>query len=110
MVVDRKRHHMLVTMNNDIICFDSLEEAYEMDDFFGQVVEYSHNPVGAVENSFKDLLMLDVFLFCAKQLHILAGSIQENLLQDSHNKQLNGHAGQDKTLSMVDKRCFWKQV
>ena len=54
---------MLVTINNDVICFDSLKKAYEMDDFFGQVVEYSQNLVCAVENSFKDPVMLYVFLF-----------------------------------------------
>ena len=54
---------MLATINNDVICFDSLKKAYEMDDLFGQVVEYSQNLVCAVENSFKDFVILDVFMF-----------------------------------------------
>ena len=66
---------MIVTINNDVICFDSLKKAYEIDDFFGQVVEYSQNLVCAVDNSFKDLMMLDVFLFHDIQLHIHADSI-----------------------------------
>ena len=66
---------MLVTINNDVICFDFLKKAYEMDDLFGQVVECSQNTVCAVENSFKDLVMLDVFLFHDIQLHIHANSI-----------------------------------
>ena len=66
---------MLVTINNDVIFFYSLKKAYEMDDLFGQVVEYSQNPVCAAKNSFKDLVMLDVFLFHDIQLHIHANSI-----------------------------------
>ena len=66
---------MLVIINNDVICLYSLKKEYEMDDFFGQVVEYSQNLVCAVDNSFKDLMMLDVFLFHDIQLHIHANSI-----------------------------------
>ena len=66
---------MLVTINNDVICFDSLKKVYEMDDFFGQVVECSQSIVCAVENSFKDLVMLDGFFFHDIHLHINAYSI-----------------------------------
>ena len=66
---------MLVIINNDVIFLYSLKKAYEMDGFFGQVVEYSQNLVCVAENSFKDLVMLDVFLFHDIQLHIHANYI-----------------------------------
>ena len=66
---------MLVIINNDVICLYSLKKEYEMDDFFGQVVEYSQNLVCAVDKSLKYLVILDVFLFHDIELPIHADSI-----------------------------------
>lgn len=49
-----RRCHLLATMKNDVVGFESLKEAYEVDDFFGKFIEYLRNIVGAIEDSFKD--------------------------------------------------------
>lgn len=89
--------HLLVTLQNKIVSFNSQKELYAHNSFFGFIQEECKEFDIYSSVSY---VMQNGFLFKGTKVYICEGSLRELIIQELHNGGL-GHFGKAKTLALV---------
>ena len=94
-------------MEIEVVGFDAIKDLYESNSDFWEVVEQLKNPLPRHAYTIQgDYLMQDGYLFKGKQLCILVGSMQENIIWELHSSGMVRHFGKDKIITLVEDKYY----
>jgi hypothetical protein len=100
-----RRVALLVTLQSEITSLEHLRALYAEDEDFKEVKEKCMS-----KQLNADFHIQKGYLFRGNQLYVLRTSLREQILRnlrELHGGGLGGHAGQDKTISLVADRYYW---
>jgi hypothetical protein len=100
-----RRVALLVTLQSEITSLEHLRALYAEDEDFKEVKEKCMS-----KQLNADFHIQKGYLFRGNQLYVLRTSLREQILRnlrELHGGGLGGHAGQDKTISLVADQYYW---
>ncbi|GJT57199.1 RNA-directed DNA polymerase [Tanacetum coccineum] len=94
---------LLVSINNEVVGFDSIKELYVTDeDFRNTWMELKTKQLRG------EFLLLDGYLFKGNRVYIPKTSLKSQLIKDIHVGGLSD--GRDKIIASVESRFYWPQL
>jgi hypothetical protein len=106
-----RRVTLIITMETEVIGFDSIKSLYEADDDFWEIIDKLKEPTTGLSDHMRgEYFLQDGYLFRGKQLCIPSGSMRENIIRELHSGGLAGHFGKDKTIVLVEDKYYWPKL
>ena len=99
-----RRYALISMLTSKLLGFEHLKELYVDDADFANVYQACEHA------AFDKFYRHEGYLFRGKQLCILACSIRELLVRESHSGGLMGHFGVQKTLDMLSEHFYWPNM
>ena len=84
-----------------MVGFDEIKNLYLEDLEFVEAWKVCKEPVTLDGTRWLDYLIQDGMVFKGNQLCIPMSSMRENLIKEKHSGGVEGHFGQDKTISII---------
>ncbi|PKU61410.1 hypothetical protein MA16_Dca028333 [Dendrobium catenatum] len=99
-----RRYVLLQTLQNQVIGFEVIRDLYAEDADFGNIWQQ------CLQGPFKLFHIKDGYLFFKQRLCIPNCSLRLTLISESHEGNLAGHFGREKTIELLCENFFWPSL